>query len=713
MAALVVVLGAYDVAAVASDTGPFVRPLELEPAVGFWRRVYTEATTDGGFIHDDEHLDIVYEILTFSSDAPIGRRSSRIDEAKAKYERLLRQFADGDSEDLTQEAQRVKDLWPKGTSRAVFREAADHVRFQLGQANRFQEGLIRSGAWMPRIAATFERMGLPRELAALPHVESSFNTNAYSKVGAAGMWQFMRSTGRRYLRIDNVVDERLDPYKATEAAARFLEQNYAVLNSWPLALTAYNHGAAGMRRAKEQLGTDDIVTIIRKYDSRSFGFASRNFYTAFLAALEVDSDPDKFFPNIKRNALDSSQIVVLPDFVPARSISSRLNLSGEELRRLNPSLLPSVWNGSKHIPRGFELRLPQTIDLSAALDSIAHTERHEAQVAESRHRVGRGETLASVAAKYSLPVTSLASINNLKKPFALRAGQLLILPGQPLRPVATVAQVEPVRSAAMSPAESITAADPNEGRYIVRRGDTLSKIAVRLGIDDAALMTLNHINDRDFLYEGQVLATTVASASAPVPEATVAVEPAVTAQSLEPPAREAAEPVSKSEAEDASPTLLPGVQAAASADPSDYAVAKDGTIRVEAAETLGHYAQWLEVVATDIRKLNRMSKATPVVIGRRIKLDFARIDRQSFEAKRVAYHKELEEAFFAQFRIAGSDTHTVQRGESIWNLAQKRYNVPIWLLRQYNPDVDLGDVRPGVKLVIPRIEAANTSTSAS
>jgi membrane-bound lytic murein transglycosylase D len=162
--------------------------------------------------------------------------------------------------------------------------------------------------------------------------------------------------------------------------------------------------------------------------------------------------------------------------------------------------------------------------------------------------------------------------------------------------------------------------------------------------------------------------------------------------------------VSKREAEEQSPTLLPGSQAATSADPSDYGVAKDGSIRVEAAETLGHYAEWLDLPATRIRQLNRMSKATPVVIGKRVKLDFTRVPRDDFETRRVTYHKELEEAFFAQFRIAGSDSHTVQRGESIWVLAQKRYNVPIWLMRQYNPDVDLGDVRPGTKLTIPRIE---------
>ena len=134
----------------------------------------------------------------------------------------------------------------------------------------------------------------------LPHVESSFNPAAYSKVGAAGLWQFMRSTGRRYMRIDNSVDERLDPFRSTEAAAQLLSYNYRLLGTWPLALTAYNHGAAGMRRAKEAMGTDDIVKIVRQHKSPSFGFASRNFYVSFLAALEIDSHPDKYFSDLKR-----------------------------------------------------------------------------------------------------------------------------------------------------------------------------------------------------------------------------------------------------------------------------------------------------------------------------------------------------------------------------------------------------------------------------
>ena len=113
------------------------------------------------------------------------------------------------------------------------------------------------------------------------------------------MWQFMRSTGVRYMRIDHIVDERRDPFFATDAAARLLADNFSVIQSWPLALTAYNHGLASMRRAVQQQKTTDIATIVAKYQSRSFGFASRNFYTAFLAALEIDSNPERYFPNLK------------------------------------------------------------------------------------------------------------------------------------------------------------------------------------------------------------------------------------------------------------------------------------------------------------------------------------------------------------------------------------------------------------------------------
>lgn len=686
--------------AVASEV--FVRPAELEADIAFWRRVYSEVSTNGGLIHDPFDLDIVYEVLKFPDDLGSRQRSKHIDEVKQKYSRMLERIASGVTE-LSTEEQRVAALWPSGTRRSRFEQAAEEVRFQLGQSDRFREGIIRSGAWREHIADTFVRAGLPPELSVLPHVESSFNTYAYSKVGAAGMWQFMRTTGRRFLRIDGAVDERLDPYRATEAAARFLEQNYIVLQSWPLALTAYNHGAAGMRRAQQQLGNSDITTIVRKYNSRSFGFASRNFYVAFLAALEIDANPEKFFGAIKRNPVDDSRVITLTSFVPASRIAVALNVEREVLKRLNPSLLPAVWSGSRHVPRGFKFRVPADIDTTAALQKIAAGETFDVQVAQTQHRVRKGDTLSTIATRYGVSAARIAEVNALRRPYRIRVGQTLDLPGA--TPPLAVAQSDKVPAPAPPLATAPTGVvDAPESRYVVRRGDTLTHIARRHGMSEAALMEINSIRNRNFVYEGQVLALSQAARVAPPAEAKVPVETATPPP--EPMAvAETAEPVSEREAEELGPALVPGMQAAASADPGDYSVAADQSVRVQAAETLGHYADWLDVRASQLRKLNRMSAATPVVIGRKVKLDFSRVTQDQFEAKRLEYHRQLQETFFAQYRISGNTTHVIKPGESVWVLVQQRYNIPIWLLRQYNPDIDLGALKPGARLVIPTVEA--------
>ncbi len=683
----------------------FPRPTELERDIAFWRRIYTEVTTGGGLLHDPERLDVVYEVVRFPSDLNPRQRSKHVDDLKKKYARILDRLATVDDDKLTPEERRVYELWPKGTRRSRFEQASEEIRFQLGQADRFREGLIRSGAYRDYIATTFEQMGLPRELAALPHVESSFNTYAYSKVGAAGMWQFMRSTGQRFLRIDATVDERLDPYRATKAAARYLEQNYIVLGTWPLALTAYNHGSGGMRRAKEQLGTDDIAVIARKYQSRSFGFASRNFYVAFLAALEIDQNPEAFFGPIKLHPVDNSSVIELPNYIPASRIASSLKLEMDVLRRLNPSLLGSVWNGARHVPRGFELRVPAHVDATAALRTLSAGEVYDAQVAETGHRVRNGETLSTIASRYNVSMTRLAELNGLSKPYRINAGQMLTLPTKPGQPAAIVAATQrPVAKPVAAPTPQTGVV--GENRYVVRRGDTLSKIATKHGMTEEALMELNSIRNRNFVYEGQVLALAAAARAAPPAEAQVPVENIV-APPAEPAAvAEASEPVSELEAEAIGPTLVPGIQAAASADPGDFSVHDEAFVLVQATETMGHYAEWLEVRASQLRKINRMTTATPVVIGRKVKLDFSKVTPDQFEARRMEYHKRLQETFFTQFRIKGNETHVIKRGESVWVLAQQRYNIPIWLLRQYNPDVDLGAIKPGTRLVIPTVEPA-------
>ncbi|MBS0395303.1 MAG: transglycosylase SLT domain-containing protein, partial [Proteobacteria bacterium] len=419
-----------------ADPAQFPRPPQLDPDVRFWERIYTKVTTQGGLLHDDRYLDVVYEELAFAPGLSPRERADAVDAARDKYERILRRLGGGPHEGLSDEEKRVLALFPAGVTNAALREAADRVRFQLGQADRFREGLVRAGAWEHHVEDTLRKEGLPAELSALPHVESSFNPRAYSKVGAAGIWQFMRSTGRRWLRVDSVVDERLDPYKSTVAAAQFLNVNYSILGSWPLALTAYNHGAGGMRRAKELMGTDDIVTIVRNYQSRTFGFASRNFYVSFLAALEIDRNAERFFGRLERAPPDSSRIVRLPYFVPAPALERALGADKDLLRALNLSLLDPVWSGQRYVPRGFELRVPGDADPADLLARLAQGERFDGQKRDPSHRLRRGETLERVAVAYGLKAAELAAYNHLE-PGEVRIGTVLKLP--PLAPLPPVA----------------------------------------------------------------------------------------------------------------------------------------------------------------------------------------------------------------------------------------------------------------------------------
>jgi membrane-bound lytic murein transglycosylase D len=145
------------------------------------------------------------------------------------------------------------------------------------------------------------------------------------------------------------------------------------------------------------------------------------------------------------------------------------------------------------------------------------------------------------------------------------------------------------------------------------------------------------------------------------------------------------------------------------ADPADYSVAADGTIEIQAMETLGHYADWLDIRTQRLRDANGYSFRRPVRIGDRLRLVFDGVDRQAFETRRLAYHQALQERFFRQYRIRDSVAHRVRSGESVWLLARRDYDVPVWLLRQYNPDLQLDRVRPGMSIQFPVLERLRAS----
>ncbi len=658
-----------------AEDSPIPRPPQLERDVQFWIRVYTQIDTNGGFLHDQNNLGVVYDTLHFAPNTTPAERERIVDRERERYAAGLRRIADAGDAPLSAEDQLVRDLWGADGTPARLRSAIDDIRFQLGQADRFRAGLVRSGAWETHIAHTLSSLGLPAELAVLPHVESSFNPAAYSKAGAAGLWQFMRSTGRRFMRIDSAVDDRLDPFRSTEAAAQLLAYNYRVLGSWPLALTAYNHGTAGVRRAKETLGTDDIVRVVRSYTSRTFGFASRNFYVSFLAALEIDRNPEKYFGSLQRESEVKFQEVQMPGYVSAATLEHALRMDPEKLRALNPALTRAVWDGRQRVPKNYRLRLPLdgtswTRDLLA--QRLGPGEMFAAQNAPPHYRVQPGDTLIRVAERYGVSADTLARMNHLRSGAPLRVGRVINVPEAAPVTVASTAAPAPPASAA-----PLTAGAPG-GPAVAPHVPTFT-----ITIEPAS--------------PGGAIPAEVAQRES-------AEDAAVAAASRTRTASAGPQPVSAAQAEALSPALGPAAEAEQNADPNDYSVAHDDTIRVTGDETLGHFADWLGVSTAYVRAINHLKFRRPVLIGQRVKLDFRKVSREAFETRRRQYHRELQASYFAAHRIVGTEVYIARPGDSVWTLTQHATQMPLWLVQQYNPDVDLAQLRAGTQIVMPRVE---------
>ncbi len=644
---------------------PFAHSPALEPDVRFWIRVYTEVTTDQGLLHDDWNLGLVYEVLRFDPDTSPSQRERRVAEVKARYAGLLRRFAAGSTEDLTPHEQRILHAFGANATPRDYRDAIDRIRFQLGQANRFHEGLIRAAAWEKHIAQTLAQHGVPSEIAALPHVESSFNLAAYSKVGAAGLWQFMPGTAKRFMRVDSLVDERLDPYSATEAAANLMLYNYRLLGTWPLAVTAYNHGPGGLRRAQDELGSSDIAVIVKRYQGATFGFASRNFYVAFLAALEVDRHAEKYFGAMQRLPDTDSTPVELPDYIPVEALSKAFKVDIGALRVLNPALRPPIWNGSRFVPRGYGLRLPGApppAEIAAAWERLPPAQRYIAQRNDGRHKLRRGETLAGIASVSGVSLSRLLAANGWSEAHVAARGETVIIP--------------------LPSSRAERAGGSRAGSAVALAGPAAPPAAAPPVAPPAT-------------------APPVVAHAAPQPP-TLAEEP-VAAQPTAP--RPPKEPVSPRQTD--SNALLPVAAPTGNTDTTDYSVAANDTVIVQAAETLGHYADWSDVDSQTLRTLNKLRKNAMVTLGRKVKLDFSRVSAEQFVAKRREYHQRLQEEYFATHRIAGTENYSVKRGESLWIIAQQHADLPIWLVAQYNPDVDFNDVRPGSTITLPQVAPIN------
>ena len=444
-------LAAYlSTATLAHAATPFPSFPVIQNNVRFWEDIYATYSTSQAVVHDSYDLSIVYEVIPIFNHRLPG--SSKINRPvfkgiKNKYKNILDHLAKGRSPRNSEE-KRVLALFGNTSSKRL-KKAAASVRIQIGQKDRFLEGVIRSGSYIQRIKRIFRKKGLPEDLAYLPHVESSFNIRAYSKFGASGIWQFTRSTGKQFLTINYEVDERQDPILASYAAATFLQQNYDSLKSWPLAVTAYNYGPAGMRRAKKAHGSYE--NIFKYYAKGHFKFASRNFYSEFLAAIKVAKRLERN-PNLKRNRPQKTLSVTLPAYIATKDICTHFNLTVTELKKLNPALRKPVFQGRKYIPKGYTLHLPDTKNHRNLLATVPGKIYHNKQKPTQFYRVRKGDTAGGIAKKFNVSLNSLRKANSLNNNATIFVGQNLRIPGQGRKPSQTGRSISKKQPGKVKPA---------------------------------------------------------------------------------------------------------------------------------------------------------------------------------------------------------------------------------------------------------------------
>ena len=358
----------------------------------------------------------------------------------------------------------------------------------------FERWLKRSGRYMDLFRAVLQREGLPPDLVNLVFVESGFNLNARSVSAAVGPWQFLKSTGKFFgLTVDQWVDERKDPEKATVAAARYLKHLYGIFGDWPLALASYNAGEGTVLRAIKAQGTTN-------YWDLKLPRQTEDYVPQFMAALTIARDPGRYgFDSVELDAPMAFDEVALKGPVDLRAVARLAGCSYEELKTLNPAVLHTAARGSGgvvmlRVPPGKGEMIMQRLQSGERLPTLDLT---------LKHSVRKNETLQSIARHYSVSAQDLARINGIGKKRPLRRGMLLTVPASMRAPAPDVIDpaTDPRASTAYVPPRdhgrpaTLDGHSTTEGRtaIIVERGETLASIAERHGVSTQDLVRWNRL----------------------------------------------------------------------------------------------------------------------------------------------------------------------------------------------------------------------------
>lgn len=294
------------------------------PTVNFWFMIYTQFTSNHVVIHDKTNLKLIYKVLDFSSlhAKKLSRNILYVLQQKITSERIQEikshlKFLTYNPFSLGPEAKSIYRMLKeaevpiptlKNKRIQFFKTLAENIRAQTGQKNFIKEGIVRSLPFKPFLKKYFTAHNLPTELLAIPFLESSFNPKAESKVGALGAWQFMPLISSYYVpkkSLNPEFDYRSNVGVISVAAAFLMKENYQIMKSWDLAVTAYNSGTKHLLKTKKILNPKKIKInleqVIRHSDSQHFGFASKNFYSEFLALVHALAYEEELFDEIHKN----------------------------------------------------------------------------------------------------------------------------------------------------------------------------------------------------------------------------------------------------------------------------------------------------------------------------------------------------------------------------------------------------------------------------
>lgn len=370
-----------------------------------------------------------------------------------------------------------------------------YVELFQGRLREFlTEGLSRGVQYLPMIQATFRAEGLPLDLAYIPLIESAFKTSALSRTKARGVWQFMPATGRENgLRGDWYLDERSDPIKSTQAAAKYLKTLHGMFEDWHLAMASYNGGPGRVKRALTRSRKNDFwqLTSTTKFLPRE----TRDYVPMILAAVIIAKNPAQYGFDIRPMAAPTTETVVVPHALDLRRVAEWAGVPMDDIQALNPEFrrwMTPVKKGDYtiRVPAGTSVRVRE--GLAAAAPGQLN--------AMQLHTVKRGETLATIARKLQVSRADLAEANYLKATARVAVGSKLFIPRMPSAALLARASAGELESVAetivvdvLKETSPLAATVSPRRTYQVRRGDTLGAIARKTGTTIAQLRNWNKL----------------------------------------------------------------------------------------------------------------------------------------------------------------------------------------------------------------------------